>query len=163
LAAIQLRQNNLSEQLQKILTDTGLSADYLELEISESILLNDIRNTMSKLSNIKKSGINVAIDDFGTGYSILRYLKDLPNPKLKIESSFVQDLNTDLDGKLIVRSIIGLAHNLKLKVIAEGVETAEQLEFLVREGCDEYQGYFFSKPLTQHDFICFLYSLASCK
>ena len=163
LAAIQLRQNSLGGQLERILLDTGLDPDFLELEIAESILLNDIRSTMAKLSSIKKSGVHLAIDDFGTGYSILRYLKDLPNPKLKIESSFVQDINADLDGKLIVRSIIGLAHNLKLKVIAEGVETAEQLEFLAREGCDEYQGYFYSKPLTQHDFICFLYSLASCK
>jgi len=159
LAAIQLRQNNLADRLADILGDTGLDPHFLELEIAESVLLNDIRNTMAKLSNIKKAGVHLAIDDFGTGYSILSYLKHLPNPKLKIESSFVQDANADLDGKLIVRSIIGLAHNLHLKVIAEGVETAEQLKFLGDEGCDEYQGYFFSKPLAQDEFIAFVHEL----
>jgi len=161
LAAIQLRQNNLPDRLDDILLDAGLEPEFLELEIAESILLNDIRSTMAKLSNIKKSGVHLAIDDFGTGYSILSYLKQLPNPKLKIESSFVQDINAELDGKLIVRSIIGLAHNLQLKVIAEGVETASQLSFLAEEGCDEYQGYYFSRPLPQDEFIAFVHGLKS--
>ena len=126
---------------------------YLELELTESVIIKDVDITINILNEMKEMGIHLSIDDFGTGYSSLNYLKRLPITTLKIDRSFINDIEDDPDGSAIVKAIIAMAQNLKLKTIAEGVETKEQLKFLCTYGCDEIQGYYFSKPLPFED-IC---------
>ena len=124
----------------------GLRPQLLELELTESILLQDVQETIKTLQGLKALGVKLSIDDFGTGYSSLSYLKQLAVDKLKIDQSFVRDMLGDADGASIVRAIIQLGHNLQLNVIAEGVETQEQCIFLAQAGCDEAQGYLISRP-----------------
>jgi diguanylate cyclase (GGDEF)-like protein/PAS domain S-box-containing protein len=147
IAAKQIHHGDFVEQVRKTLKDTGLPPDMLELEITESSILENIEETVSKLRSIKELGVTVAIDDFGTGYSSLSYLKQLPIDRLKIDRSFVKDTPSDADDCAIVRTIISMSNNLGLAVIAEGVESQEQVDFLAAEGCDEIQGYWLSKPL----------------
>jgi len=158
LSILQLRQQNLAAIVETILEETGLAPDSLELEITEGIMMGDTKLAMSFLTRMHELGVKMSIDDFGTGFSSLSYLKNLPVHKLKIDQSFVRDIETDVSDAAIVRSIIGLGHRLDLKVIAEGVETLEQLDFLRIRGCDEVQGYFFSRPLTAGDFVKFVNS-----
>jgi EAL domain-containing protein (putative c-di-GMP-specific phosphodiesterase class I) len=129
------------------LQDSALSPDCLELELTEGIVMQDVDNTIECLHNLKQLGIKLSIDDFGTGYSSLSYLKRFPINKLKIDQSFIHDITHDADDEKIVRAVIGLAQAMNLTVIAEGVETQEQLNFLRRHQCDEMQGYWYSKPL----------------
>lgn len=131
---------------------SGIDPEYLELELTESALLNDVESVITKMKNLKSLGIHFSLDDFGTGYSSLSYLKRLPLDQLKIDQSFVRDLMEDSSDAVIVQTIIALGENLGLDVIAEGVETAEQQQFLMKHGCFNYQGYFFSRPLTAADF-----------
>jgi EAL domain-containing protein (putative c-di-GMP-specific phosphodiesterase class I) len=147
IAAKQIHHDGFVEQVRKTLDDTGLPPEMLELEITESSIVENLEETVSKLRRIKELGVTVAIDDFGTGYSSLSYLKQLPIDRLKIDRSFVKDTPTDADDCAIVRTIIAMSNNLGLAVIAEGVESQEQVDFLTREGCHEIQGYWLSKPL----------------
>ena len=148
LSALQFRQSNLPEIVRGALQAHGLAARWLELELTESVVMQDAEHTIESLRLLKEIGTTLAIDDFGTGYSSLAYLKRFAVDKLKIDQSFIHDIPADDDDDKIVTAIIGLAHVLNLKVIAEGVETEEQLCFLRDRHCDEMQGYLFSRPLT---------------
>lgn len=159
LSARQFQQPNLVETIARTLAETGLDPAYLELELTESSLMKNAETAIETLWKIKEIGVNLAIDDFGTGYSSLSYLKQLPIDVLKIDQSFVRDTTSDADDAAIVMAIIGLAHNLKLKVIAEGVETEEQLTFLRLLRCDEIQGYLCSEPLPAGAFQRFVSKL----
>jgi diguanylate cyclase (GGDEF)-like protein len=152
LSARQFQQQNLSEVVVRILRETGLNPRDLELELTESSIMKNAEWAVRTLSELKAMGVKIAIDDFGTGYSSLGYLKRLPIDTLKIDRSFVSDVTTDPDDAALVMAIITLAHNLRLKVIAEGVDSEEQLRFLHLLRCDEWQGYFFSKPLPVEAF-----------
>lgn len=148
LSGRQFQQKGLIETVRKVLSETRLPADYLELELTESILMQKVETITSALSELNAMGIQISIDDFGTGYSSLSYLKRFPISKLKVDRSFVSDITTDPDDAAITAAIINMAHSLKLKVIAEGVETADQLAFLKSLKCDGMQGYLFSRPLS---------------
>ena len=147
LSAIQFRQKDLMETVLSALQDSSLAPEYLELELTENIVMQDVDSAIVQLHDLKKLGIKLSVDDFGTGYSSLAYLKRFPIDKLKIDQSFIRDLVSDSDDEKIVKAIIGLAQAMNFKVIAEGVETREQFTFLRDHQCDEMQGYWFSKPL----------------
>ena len=152
LSARQFQQPKLVETVAEILEQTGLDSRFLELELTEGSVMKDPDLAIGKLHELKAMGIKISIDDFGTGYSSLSYLKRFPIDTLKIDQSFVRDINTDADDAAIVAAIITLAHTLKLSVIAEGVETKTQLEHLRRLNCDDAQGFLFCKPLSVEDF-----------
>jgi len=147
LSARQFQEKNLVEMVAQTLKETGLDAKYLELEITESTAMQNLENTASVLRQLHEIGVHAAIDDFGIGYSSLSYLKKLPINRLKIDQSFIQEITTDSDSRAIVKAIIAMAHSLKLKAVGEGVETTEQLETLRSLGCDEMQGFLYSKPV----------------
>jgi EAL domain-containing protein (putative c-di-GMP-specific phosphodiesterase class I) len=152
LSARQFGAANLLEQIRAVLDETGLAPQCLEIELTESLFMSDVALAVELLHGMKGLGVNLSIDDFGTGYSSLSYLSRFPIDVLKIDRSFVAEITRDSNDAAIVASIIALAHNLKLAVIAEGVETAAQLDYLRRHGCDEMQGYYFSRPLPAADF-----------
>jgi diguanylate cyclase (GGDEF)-like protein/PAS domain S-box-containing protein len=147
LSAIQFRDKKLTKMVKNILSETGLPAEYLELELTEGIAMSNPLEVIKVINELDAEGINISIDDFGTGYSSLSYLKQFKVYKLKIDQSFVHDINTDMEDRAIVLAIINMADSLGLKTIAEGVETIDQLTFLQEQGCDEVQGYFYCKPL----------------
>ena len=147
ISARQFHEQDVIETVIRTLDETGLAPEYLELELTESSIMKNADLAADVLIRLKRMGINISIDDFGTGYSSLASLKRLPIDALKIDQSFVRDATTDPDDAALVMAIITLAHNLRLKVIAEGVETEEQLRFLHLLRCDEIQGFLFSKPL----------------
>jgi diguanylate cyclase (GGDEF)-like protein/PAS domain S-box-containing protein len=147
LSARQFRQKDLVEMLRRILADTGQPARLLELEITETALMQDIDETRAKLQEISAMGVQLVIDDFGTGYSSLSYLKRFPVHKLKVDQAFVRDLTFDPDDAAIVTAIVALAKSLGLETLAEGVETREQLDVLLGLGCERFQGSLFSRPL----------------
>lgn len=147
LSVIQFRQPGLSQTIRRILDETGLSPEYLELEITENIAMHTEEAAIAILDELRAIGVQIAIDDFGTGYSSLSYLKRFPIDKLKIDQSFVRDHQQGANDNGIVMAIISMGHSLKLKVIAEGVETQDQADFLKLNGCDEAQGYFYGKPM----------------
>ena len=144
----QFHSGKLDETVATLLANTGIAADYLELELTENIIMENVHIAMELLDKIKQLGIMISIDDFGTGYSSMSYLKRLPVDILKIDRSFVNDIVENPDDNAIARSIITLGHSLNLKVIAEGVENNAQLQRLAKEGCDEIQGFLFSRPIT---------------
>jgi diguanylate cyclase (GGDEF)-like protein/PAS domain S-box-containing protein len=148
VSAVQFRQEGFRELIQRVLHETGLAPQYLELELTESLLLSNADVTSSVLQELKAMGLKLAIDDFGTGYSSLSYLKHFPVSKLKIDRSFIRDVAVNPDDAAITTAIISMAKSLNLKVIAEGVENEAQMSFLRAHQCDEIQGYYFSKPLT---------------
>jgi diguanylate cyclase (GGDEF)-like protein/PAS domain S-box-containing protein len=148
VSAVQFRQRGFCELIRKVLHDVGLAPRYLELELTETLLLSSAEVTLSVLQELKSMGLSLAIDDFGTGYSSLSYLKRFPVSKLKIDRSFVRDIAVNPDDAAIATAIISMAKSLRLKVIAEGVENESQMSFLRTHQCDEIQGYYFSKPLT---------------
>jgi diguanylate cyclase (GGDEF)-like protein/PAS domain S-box-containing protein len=158
LSIRQLRQPAMGELVRKVLDEYGLAPSCLELEITEGIMMGDNQLAMSFLGEMHDLGVKLSIDDFGTGFSSLNYLKKMPVHKLKIDQSFVRDIETDESDAAIIRSIIALGHRLNLRVIAEGVETQEQLDFLRIRGCDEIQGYFYSRPLSPQDTARFIRS-----
>ena len=153
LSARQFRQNGLAQTIARILDEAGVEPRFVELEITESILMENTEEAVKTLRTLNAMGLEISIDDFGTGYSSLSYLKRFPIDKLKIDRSFVQDIATDPDDATIVTAIIALAHSLQMKVVAEGVEEAAQLAFLSLHGCDQYQGYYFSKPLPASEAV----------
>jgi len=152
ISGAQLRHDGLVDHVALALRETGLEARYLEIEITESVVMQNASSTVAMLDRLSQMGVHLAVDDFGTGYSSLSYLKRFPLNTLKIDSSFVRDLLTDRNGAVIVEAIIALAHSLKLEVVAEGVEEAAQLSCLQSLGSDQYQGFLHSKPLTAVDF-----------
>ena len=147
LSPRQFQQRDLAATINGIITSTGLDPRYLNLEVTESSIMNSAENAATVLRELGSTGINISIDDFGTGYSSLAVLKDLPIDVLKIDKTFVNDVTQNPDDAALVTAVITLAHNLRLKVVAEGVETDEQLNLLRLLRCDEWQGYLFSKPL----------------
>ena len=151
LSARQFQQDNLLETIKQVLNDTGLKPTQLELEITESTAMKDIDFTIQVLNHLKEMGIKISLDDFGTGYSSLNYLKCLPINNLKIDRSFVKDITTKTNEAAIAKSVIRLAHKIGLLVVAEGVETKAQLDFLTEEKCDMIQGFYFSKPLPSKE------------
>lgn len=155
LSARQFYQPTLHKLVAAALTASGLQPKRLELEITESILV-DVEAHLETMDRLKRIGVSLSIDDFGTGYSSLSYLKRFPVDRLKIDASFVRDVAVDPDDASIVTTIIGLSHNLGMNVIAEGVETAEQLRFLQEQGCDEIQGYFVARPMPAQDVTAWL-------
>jgi diguanylate cyclase (GGDEF)-like protein/PAS domain S-box-containing protein len=156
LSIRQLRQSDLTSIIGGIIKETGLQPCDLELEITEGIMMSYAQSAMAFMENMSKLGVQLSIDDFDAGFSSLSYLKKLPVNKLKIDQSFVRDIEMDESDDAIVRSIIGLGHQFQLRVIAEGVETKEQLDFLRVNGCDEIQGYYFSRPLPADEFMKFI-------
>ncbi|MHB1061175.1 MAG: EAL domain-containing protein [Thiobacillus sp.] len=152
ISAVEFRHEGFVEGVALILKETGLAPHYLELELTESILMHDVESSTSMLEAFKAMGVQLAIDDFGTGYSSLSYLKRFPISTLKIDQSFVRDIATDADDASIVSAVIGMGKNLKQRVIAEGVETQAQLALLQARHCDEGQGYHFSHPVSAEDF-----------
>lgn len=157
LSAIQFRDPELPHLVSHILQEEGLPPEYLELELTEGVALEDPQGAITLMDALHELGIRMSIDDFGTGYSSLSHLKRFKVYKLKIDQSFVRDISTDEEDKAIVIAIIQLARSLGLKTIAEGVETAAQLAFLQKQLCDEVQGYMFSKPLPHHQLEAFLH------
>ena len=147
LSPVQFHYSDLPAQVLAILLETGLAPHRLELEITEGVLVNDFERAIGTLRRLKALGVSIAMDDFGTGYSSLRYLQAFPFDKIKVDKSFIDQLDENLQSQAIIRAVVGLAHGLALPVLAEGVETAGQLEFLKREGCDEVQGYLIGRPL----------------
>ncbi|NOQ31425.1 MAG: EAL domain-containing protein [Helicobacteraceae bacterium] len=151
LAIKQLQQKNFIEILKDIMSETDCKREWLELEVTEGQIMTNPEQAIKVLNQISDLGIELAIDDFGTGYSSLSYLKKLPINKLKIDQSFVKDLPKDEDDAAIVKAVIALGHSLNLRLIAEGVETKEQKDFLIKNGCNNIQGYFYSKPINAQE------------
>jgi diguanylate cyclase (GGDEF)-like protein/PAS domain S-box-containing protein len=152
ISSVELRVPGFASGVREILTETGLEPHYLELELTETFLLQDSRSTADVLKELKDIGVLLALDDFGTGYSSLSYLKRFPIDALKIDQSFVRDLTTDADDAGIVTAMIGMGKNLHMRVVAEGVETMEQLAILQQHGCPQGQGYYFSRPVPAMEF-----------
>ncbi|MBL4797290.1 MAG: EAL domain-containing protein [Oleispira sp.] len=149
VSARQFKQADFITLVQEVVRETGIDPSQLELELTESLLIDDLEHTLEALSQLRAMGVRMAIDDFGTGYSSLNYLKQFPVDSLKIDQSFIRGLPESAEDAQITRTIISMAHNLGLGVIAEGVETKEQLKFLQQVGCEEVQGFYFSKPLPE--------------
>jgi diguanylate cyclase (GGDEF)-like protein/PAS domain S-box-containing protein len=156
LSAQQFRQPGLVEMISQVLQETGLDPEWLELEVTENVAMEDIEHTLPNVRKLTDLGISFSIDDFGTGYSSLSHLKKLPLHKLKIDKSFISDITVDHDDQIIVNAVISVAHSMELRVVAEGVETEEQLSLLRLSGCDEIQGYLGSYPLPSGEYEDFM-------
>lgn len=152
VTASQFREPELVNKVQSALSDSKLSSKYLELEITESMLVGNMEQVIEKLTALRNMGIHISIDDFGTGYSSLSYLSRFPVTTLKIDRAFVQDMETNVGTAEITRAIIGLSHGLNLEVVAEGAENIEHIQFLRNQGCDLVQGFFYSRPLPADEF-----------
>ena len=161
VSAIQFIEETLVSNITNIIKDTNFNAEYLELELTESCLIDNIDNTENVLSQLKKMHIKLSIDDFGTGYSSLSYLKKFPIDCIKIDRSFIKDINESKDADKIVLAIISMAHSLNMSLIAEGIELSYQQEFLKEHNCEVLQGFLFSKPLPSSELELLLKS--SCK
>jgi EAL domain-containing protein (putative c-di-GMP-specific phosphodiesterase class I) len=156
LSAVQFRHASLPELVTRILDEAKLPPQYLELELTEGVTMDDPLAAIAVMDDLHERGIRMSIDDFGTGYSSLSYLKQFKVYKLKIDQSFVRDISEDPEDKAIVSAIINMASSLGMQTIAEGVETSSQLAFLRLQGCNEVQGYYFSKPLPAEQFEVFV-------
>ena len=156
LSVAQFRHPALPELVSRILDQAQLPPEYLELELTEGVAMENPLGAIAVMDRLHERGVRMSIDDFGTGYSSLNYLKRFKVYKLKIDQSFVRDISTDPEDKAIVSAVISMARSLGLKTIAEGVETQGQLEFLREQGCDEVQGYYFSRPLPAQQFEAFV-------
>jgi EAL domain-containing protein (putative c-di-GMP-specific phosphodiesterase class I) len=154
VSSVQFKQGDFIERIELALKDSGLSSDYLEVELTESCLMDDVTKNIDVLHQIKKMGVSISIDDFGTGYSSLSYLKKFPIDTLKIDRSFITNVQDRRggDNAAIVTAIMALSHSLRLDVVAEGVETAQELAYLHALGCKTIQGFLFSKPLSVDEF-----------
>ena len=156
VSAIQLLRGHLPDVVARVLEETDIPAACLELELTETVIMANAEQTSTTLQAFRKLGVGLAIDDFGTGYSSLAYLKRLPITTLKIDKEFIGDLTHDPDDEAITSTIIAMAHSLGLTVVAEGVETSAQMQFLHHHGCDEIQGYLLSRPLEAEKCLAFL-------
>ncbi len=156
LSAIQFRQPDLVDMIVRVLDETKLPAELLELELTESVAMQNPQNAVSVMDKLNEIGVNMSIDDFGTGYSSLNYLKKFKVRRLKIDQSFVRDISTDPEDRAIVKAIISLAHSLGMQTVAEGVESVEQQTFLREQSCDQLQGYLFGKPVPNQQFEAML-------
>ena len=156
VSGAQFYQSDLVAYVQKTLKETGLDPRSLELEVTESVFMDDVNQTVETLKQLHGLGLELAIDDFGTGYSSLSYLRQFPIDRLKIDQSFIRNALNDQDDASIAKTIIGLGRSLNLKVIAEGVETKDHEDFLRTEGCDEVQGYRYSRPIPDEEVRKFL-------
>lgn len=152
VSSMEFANEDFLEGVFSTLSETGMPHNRLELELTESVLMKRAESAVAVLQALRNKGIRVAVDDFGTGYSSLSYLRKFPVDALKIDQSFTRQISSDGDDSVIVKAVIGMAHSLKLKVIAEGVETLEELQFLCAHHCDEAQGYHFSQPLPALQF-----------
>ena len=162
LSPVQFRDRKLASKVLAILEKTGMEPKRLELEITEAALLDESEENMSILAELRKTGVRIVMDDFGTGYSSLNYLRSFPFDKIKIDRSYIKDLVKENGNSLaIVQAVLALAAGLSLTTTAEGVETREQLDILHNAGCDEIQGYFFSKPLPAADIPALIVRIAT--
>ncbi len=161
VSAKQVRHSDFYDSVESALRKTGLESRFLELELTERAMMTDMDRTLDVMNRVGDMGVKFAVDDFGTGYSSLAYLKHLPLDKLKIDKSFVQDIAIDENDREISNTIIQLAHGLNLSVVAEGVETQQQMAILLGQGCDGAQGYLFSRPLPSHEVSAFLHAAQS--
>jgi EAL domain-containing protein (putative c-di-GMP-specific phosphodiesterase class I) len=152
VSAVDLRDPGFVDHVVDVLEETGLEAKFLDLELTETVLMKHIDATAAVLQRLRERGVQVSLDDFGTGYSSLSYLHRFPIDSLKIDQSFVNQISVESGGSAIVAAIISMARSLKLRVIAEGVETSAQLAFLQGLSCDEAQGYYFSRPVPADSF-----------
>ena len=152
VSAKQFRNKDFVDQVRRVLVETGAKPSHLKLELTESTVLENVEDTIAKMRELKLLGISFSMDDFGTGYSSLQYLKRLPLDQIKIDQSFVRDITTDPNDAAIVQTIIAMTEAMGLNVIAEGVETKEQQEFLELRGCHAFQGYFFGRPAPLDEF-----------
>jgi EAL domain-containing protein (putative c-di-GMP-specific phosphodiesterase class I) len=148
VSAVQFRHESFCQTVRGALLEAGLSSQYLELELTESLLLENAESTLSVLQQLKSMGVSLAIDDFGTGYSSLSYLRRFPVSRLKIDRSFIRDIGANQEDAVITTAILGLAKSLNLSVIAEGVESEQQMSFLRAHACGAIQGFYFSKPVS---------------
>jgi EAL domain-containing protein (putative c-di-GMP-specific phosphodiesterase class I) len=153
LSVRQLHHPDFVSSVLRVLEDTRLAPEHLELEITESLMMQDVEHCIAIFRSLEKIGVQIAIDDFGTGYSSLSYLKRLTVDRLKIDRSFVRDIVDDSDDAAIVRAVIAMGRSLGMRVVAEGVETEEQTQFLRENGCHEVQGYRFGTPMTPENFL----------
>ncbi len=156
LSAVQLRETDLTATIRQTLDETGLDPHQLELEITESLAMRNAEATIDILEDLTKIGVSIAIDDFGTGYSSLSYLKSFPVQRIKIDKAFIDDIGTEDNTGVIARAVTTLGHSFNMEITAEGVETEEQLAVLRSLGCDEIQGFYFSRPLPGDEFAAFL-------
>jgi len=152
LSPVQFQHGDLVNLVHSVLLETGLSPNRLELEITENVLIGDFSSALSILRRLKLLGVRIAMDDFGTGYSSLSYLQSFPFDKIKIDQTFISNLDHNPQSAAIIRAVIGLGRGLELPVVAEGVETKSQLDFLTREACDQVQGYVVGRPLPIEDY-----------
>ncbi|CAB5680290.1 Bacteriophytochrome cph2 [Comamonas aquatica] len=149
-------RSDFLERIQLPLEEFGVPPQSLDIEITESLLMKDVESIVARIQRLRDTGVHISIDDFGTRYSSLNYLRRFSVNRIKIDQSFVRDLGLSQDSYAIIQAIVGIAQNFKLNVIAEGVETAQQLEILHQLGCNEMQGYFFSRPLPFEKTVEFL-------
>ena len=156
VSSLQLLRGDLPAVVSRVLAETGVPASALELELTESVIMAGAEHTMATLQAFRRTGVSLAIDDFGTGYSSLAYLKRLPITTIKIDKEFIDDLTRDPDDEAITATIVTMGHSLGLTVIAEGVETEQQLEFLRAHGCDEVQGHWLSRPIDGDRCLAFI-------
>ena len=156
LSSVQLRQHDFLEKIQKIMEKTGIKGEQIEVELTERILFEFSSSNLKLLNEFRRMGCEISIDDFGTGYSSMSYLKDLPIDTVKIDKAFIDDLSTNTHDQKVVKAIIALSKSLGYKVIAEGIETEAQEQFLYENRCDIGQGYYFSKPLDKDTFLNFI-------
>jgi EAL domain-containing protein (putative c-di-GMP-specific phosphodiesterase class I) len=161
VSPIELCKSDFLDAVISILDDTGFDPKYLELEVTEGVLMKRAVSTDATLKALKETGLRLAIDDFGTGYSSLSYLTKFPIDTIKIDQSFVRQISTDPTETAIVTAVISMAHSLNLVVVAEGVETREEFDFLSNLGCDEAQGYYFSRPVAAASFAPLLFNAAT--
>lgn len=161
ISAVQFRRLDLVDTVRGALLDARIDPEHLEIELTETAVMSDPEESADILERLSRMGVIISVDDFGTGYSSMSYLRRFPIDKLKIDRSFITNIPGSADDAAIVQGIISLAHSLRLKVVAEGVESAEQVEYLRKLGCDQYQGYFFSKPLAAAAFTALLCKEAS--
>jgi EAL domain-containing protein (putative c-di-GMP-specific phosphodiesterase class I) len=152
ISSVELRARGFVSNVRAVLAETALDPRHLELELTETVLMEDSKSAAEVLAELKEIGVRLALDDFGTGYSSLSYLKRFPIDTLKIDQSFVRDLTTDQEDAGIVAAVIGMGKSLHMRVIAEGVETREQLEFLQEHGCPHGQGFYFGRPVSASEF-----------